>query len=156
MSGRGITVKREVALWAVCQTDLTENIPLGKCAPLQASPLPSPRLHPLMMYVSICQCLKSRVSFFPLPNLLGEQELRRVGVCRLKALLLRRRRLVQAAVVLRPGVGVHCCTAITLSVKEERGFTLCTPETSQRLELASSSSVLGGHHPRSGPKRRLV
>ena len=56
------------------------------------------------------RCHYSNVSSFIvlppfLPNLLCEEELRRVGVGGL--LLLRRRHLVQAAVVLRPRVGVH-------------------------------------------------
>ena len=62
VSGRGIPVKREVGLYAVCQTerqtDLAEHIPLGKCALLQSSLLPSP--HPLMAYVSICRCWVAR------------------------------------------------------------------------------------------------
>ena len=60
------------------------------------------------MECQCCQCFDLGISpplSSPLPNLLCEQELRRVGVGRL--LLLRRRHLVQAAVVLRPRVGVH-------------------------------------------------
>ena len=80
-----------------------------------------------------------------LPYLLDEQELRVVGVGRL--LLLRRRHLVQAAVVLRPSVGIHrryntFCSGTTM-VRRILWSLLLTGVVAAAVSIARLSTVIG-------------